>query len=91
MLIRVSIVAAPWRALTQAARWNGQAPQTATGAARVRASHCQFVNCSAGIIDISATGVVSATEISSRRRRLSTSVSGEASDEASGGAGSSAL
>ena len=40
-LIRVSIVAAPCRALIAAARWNGHAPHTTTGAARVRVSHCQ--------------------------------------------------
>ena len=38
---RVSMVAAPCRRLAQAARWNGQAPQTTTGAARVSDSHCQ--------------------------------------------------
>ena len=39
--MRVSIVAAPWRRLIQAARWNGQAAQTTTGAARASESHCQ--------------------------------------------------
>ena len=67
-LISVSIVAAPWRAFTNAARWNGHAPHTATGAVRVKASHCQYVNCSSGIIDISATGTANAVLISSRRR-----------------------
>ena len=57
--ISVSIVAVPWRRLVQAARWNGQAPQTTTGAARVSDSHCQLVNCSAGIIAIAITGTVS--------------------------------
>ena len=37
----VSIVAAPWRRLVHAARWNGSAPQTTTGAARVSDAHCQ--------------------------------------------------
>jgi hypothetical protein len=32
---------APWRRLVQAARWNGQAPHTTTGAARVSEAHCQ--------------------------------------------------
>ncbi len=41
MEIRVSMVAAPWRRLAQAARWNGQAPQTSTGAASVSEIHCQ--------------------------------------------------
>ena len=48
--ISVSIVAAPWRRLVQAARWNGQAPHTTTGAARVSDSHCQLSNCSGGTI-----------------------------------------
>ena len=52
----VSIVAAPWRRLIHAARWNGHAPQTTTGEARVEASHCQLVNCSAGTIASSSTG-----------------------------------
>ena len=39
--IRVSMVAVPCRRLVQAARWNGHAPQTTTGAARVSDSHCQ--------------------------------------------------
>ncbi len=50
------MVAAPWRRLAQAARWNGQAPHSTTGVASIRASHCQLSNCSAGIIDISRTG-----------------------------------
>jgi hypothetical protein len=37
----VSIVDAPWRRLVHAALWNGHAPQTTTGAARVSDSHCQ--------------------------------------------------
>jgi hypothetical protein len=41
MLISVSMVAAAWRRFAHAARWNGQAPQVTTGAARVRLSHCQ--------------------------------------------------
>ena len=39
--ISVSMVAAPWRRLTAAARWKGQPPQTTTGAASVNDSHCQ--------------------------------------------------
>ena len=35
------MVAAPWRRLVHAARWNGHAPHTTTGAARVSESHCQ--------------------------------------------------
>ena len=64
----VSMVAAPWRRFIHAARWNGQAPHSTTGAARAKASHCQFVNCSAGIIDISTTGTASAVDTSRRCR-----------------------
>ena len=39
--IRVSMVAAPWRRLVHVAQWNGQAPHTITGAARVSEIHCQ--------------------------------------------------
>ena len=46
----VSIVAAPWRRLIQAARWNGHPPYATTGAASARDSHCQLVNCNAGTI-----------------------------------------
>ena len=41
MLIRVSIVAAPWRRLFQAAMWNGWPAQKTTGVASASASHCQ--------------------------------------------------
>jgi hypothetical protein len=68
----VSIVAAPWRRLVQAALWNGHAPHTTTGAARVSDSHCQKVNCSAGIIAIAMTGTVKTAETISRCRRLRT-------------------
>ena len=64
--IRVSMVAAPWRRLAHAARWNGQAPQMATGAARVSDSHCQLSNCSAGTMAMATTGTVSAAETISR-------------------------
>src|SRR5680860_1556498 len=73
--IRVSIVAAPWRALVKAARWNGKAPHTTTGEARVRASHCQLSNCNAGIIDSSSTGRLRTAEISNRCRSAETSSS----------------
>ena len=35
------MVALAWRKLSQAARWNGHAPQTTTGAASVSDNHCQ--------------------------------------------------
>src|SRR5699024_3029695 len=69
MEMRVSMVAAPWRRLIQAARWNGQAPHTTTGAARVRESHCQYVNCRGGIMASRITGMDSAALIRVRRRR----------------------
>ena len=57
----VSMVAAPCRALTTAARWNGHAPHTATGEASARQAHCQFRNCSGGIIASATTGMASAS------------------------------
>ena len=71
----VSIVAVAWRRFAHAARWNGSAPQTTTGAASVSDSHCQFSNCSGGIIAIASTGSVSAVETSSRRRSAAVSSS----------------
>ncbi len=73
--MRVSIVAVPWRRLVQAARWNGNAPQTTTGAARVSESHCQWSNCRAGTIESNRTGMVKAVEMArrSRRRRVGSS------------------
>ena len=68
----VSIVEAPWRRLAQAARWNGQAPHTTTGAASTSESHCQYVNCSAGTIAIATTGTVSTSDTTTRRRSAST-------------------
>ncbi len=67
------MVVAAWRRLASAARWNGQAPHTTTGAARVSESHCQPSNCSAGTIAIAMTGTVSSAETSSRWRRPSSS------------------
>ena len=62
------MVAAPCRALTTAARWNGHAPHTATGEASARQAHCQFRNCSAGIIASATTGMASADDTSNRCR-----------------------
>ena len=39
--ISVSMVAVRCRRFSQAARWNGSAPHTTTGAANVSDSHCQ--------------------------------------------------
>ncbi len=66
----VSIVAVPCRRLVQAALWNGQPAYTTTGAASVSDNHCQYVNCSAGIIAIATTGTLSTTAVISRSRRL---------------------
>ena len=66
----VSMVEAPCRAARNAARWNGQAAQVATGRASAATTHCQPVNCSAGIIESSSTGTVS-TAATRRRRRSS--------------------
>jgi hypothetical protein len=65
----VSMVAAPWRRFTQAARWKGYAPHTTTGAARVSDSHCQLSNWSAGTMAMATTGMLSRSEISRRLRR----------------------
>ncbi len=73
----VSIVAAPWRRLVQAALWNGHAPHTITGAASASDAHCQYVNCSAGIIAIAMTGTVRMIEMI--RRWRSEASSGSAS------------
>ena len=72
-LMSVSIVAAPWRRFFTAALWNGQAPQTTTGPDSANANHCQLGNCSAGMTDISTTGLVKTVETSKRWRRLSRS------------------
>ena len=72
----------------QAARWNGHAPHTTTGAASVSDSHCQLSNCSGGIIDSASTGSMSASETS--RRRRSGAVSSSSSAPAGSAAGSTA-
>ncbi len=69
----VSMVAARWRALVQAARWKGSAPQTTTGPDRVSTSHCQLVNCSAGIIDSSRTGADRTADTTNRCRSAAVS------------------
>ena len=79
----MSIVAVARRRFAHAATWNGHAPQTTTGEASVRLSHCQLSNCSGRIIASASTGAISASEMSRRRR------SG-AVTSASAGAGGSA-
>ncbi len=62
------MVAAPWRRLAHAARWNGRPPHSTTGAARASAGHSQPSNRSAGTIDIRRTGSERTAETTSRRR-----------------------
>ena len=69
----VSIVAAPCRALISAARWNGHAAHSATGAAQATRTHCQPGKRSDGTSDSSRDRSVSGTKktratISLRRR-----------------------
>ena len=85
--ISVSIVAVACLRFAHAARWNGSAPHTTTGAASVSDSHCQDSNCSGGIIDIASTGSISASETSSRWR--SGAVSSVSSSAAGGSVGGS--
>ncbi len=88
----MSIVAAPWRRLVHAARWNGRAPQTTTGAARVSDTHCQASNWAAGTIASTTTGTVSTVDTSRRFRRAATSGSAAASGPSSvPGPGSAAV
>ena len=59
------------------ARWKGQAAHTTTGAVSVSTAHCQWVNCSAGIIEITMTGTASSTAPIRRwRREVSSGSSG---------------
>ena len=71
------MVAAPWRRLIAAARWNGHAPHTTTGAASVSDSHCQYVNCSAGTMASTIVGIARAALMMRRcRNGASSSASG---------------
>ena len=65
----VSIVAAPWRALTEAARWKGQPAQKTTGVDRARATHSQPSNCSGITIASSASGTLRTAATTRRRRK----------------------
>ena len=90
----VSMVAAPWRRFVSAALWKGQAPQVMTGAASARDAHCQYVNCSAGIIARAMTGTVSTAAPMSRWRRdrsSGSSASAASSVSGTGGAGRAAV
>ena len=82
----MSIVAVACFRFAHAARWNGSAPHTTTGAASVSDSHCHDSNCSGGIIAIASTGSISASDTSSRWR--SEAVSSSRSRSSTGPAGS---
>ena len=88
----VSIVVVPWRRLVHAARWNGQPPQSTTGPANAKESHCQWSNCHGGTIARTITGTESTIEAARRCCRDVSSASGVEVVSAirSGGAGSSA-
>jgi len=90
-LTRVSIVAAPWPSPYHAARCNGQAPHTATGAASARLAHCQPVNCADGTMASTMTAAASGTQTASRRASARLSGSAGGLPSAAGGAGSSAV
>ena len=62
------MVRPPWRRLTAAAPWNGQPPQSTTGVASTRETHCQAGNCSAGTMASTTTGTVCAAETTRRKR-----------------------
>ena len=87
------MVAAACRALTAAARWNGQAPQVTTGVASASDTHCQAGNWAAGTIASTTTGTASASDTTSRRRGVAAASRGpaEAPAFATRGAGSAAV
>jgi hypothetical protein len=81
--ISVSIVAAPWRAFSAAARWNVQPPQRTTGVASWSESHCQPSNWSWGTIASARTGSVRTAETKSRVRSAATGSFGSATEPSS--------
>ena len=56
--ISVSIVAPPWRAAREAARWNPAPATSTTGVESASATHSQPEKRSAGTIETSTTGTV---------------------------------
>ncbi len=66
---RVSMVLAPWRALTAAARWNGQPDHHTTTPDRSRDHHSQPSTRVLGTMPHSTTGTVSTDATSSRTGR----------------------
>ena len=83
-------MAAPWPSPYQAARYSGQAPQVATGAASSRLTHCQPGNCAAGTIDSTITATASGTQTARRRASMRVCGSG-GGPSGDGGAGGSAV
>jgi hypothetical protein len=75
----VSMVASPWRRFVQAARWNGHAAHTTTGAASASEIHCQYRNCRGSTMASAITGTASATATSRRSRRARSGSGGSAS------------
>ena len=68
----VSMVEAPWRAFSAAARWNGHAAQATTGVVSTSSSQGAAPPSASpigGTMAISSTGTVSASETSARWRR----------------------
>ena len=89
-LISVSIVAAPWRRFSQAARWKGQPPHRTTGVASWSTSHCQLSNWKADTIDRRSTGRESRALTTSRLRSEAVSSRAESSSGTASSAGRSA-
>ena len=86
------MVAAPWRRFSHAARWNGSAPHTTTGAASTSDAHCQYSNCSHDDIAMATTGTDSARLTSSRvRSARSSPSSGVGAAGGLGGSGGAAV
>ena len=90
-LTRVSMVAAPWPRPYQAARYSGQAPQVATGAASSRLAHCQPGNCAARTIDRTMTATASGAHSASRRASAPVCGSAPGGLSGDGGAGRCAV
>ena len=67
------MVVAPCRALTAAARWNGQPAHSTTGVDRASETHSHDSNRRGGNIPSSTTGSVRAAATSRRTRRASVS------------------
>ncbi len=62
----VSMVVVPCRALVQAAWWKLRPSHSTTTLESTSATHCQAGNCSAGTMDTTTTGMLSAKDHSTR-------------------------